>query len=64
MVDDMSIGTIINAQATKEEIDSLGIMTYTHADQSSALYATNKVTGMQIVRTRTELILNSVHTVE
>ena len=62
--DDMSAGMIIDAKATEEEDDSLGIVTYACADPSSALYVTKKVTGMQTVHTRTGLISNSVPTVE
>ena len=61
---DMSAGTTTNVRDMEEEVDSLGIVTYEHVEPPSALHATKKVTGMQIVCTRTELILNSVHTVE
>ena len=63
-VDDMSTGTTIDAKVTKEELGSLGITTYDRVDPPSASHATKKVTGMQISCTRTELILNSVHTME
>ena len=62
--DDTSTGMIIDAKVTEEEVDSLGITTYSHANPSSALYVTKKVTGMQTVYTRTGLILNSVPTAE
>ena len=62
--DDMSVGMIINAKATEEEVDSLGIVTYAHAEKPSASHVTKKVTSMQIVHTRTGLISNSVPTVE
>ena len=51
--DDMSVGTTTDARVMEEEVDSLGITTYAHADPSSASYAINKVTGMQTVHTRT-----------
>ena len=52
-VDDMSTGMTIDAKATEEEVDSLGIATYARTDQSCALYVTKKVTDMQTIRTRT-----------
>ena len=64
MVDDMSAGTTIDAQAMEEEVDSLGIATHDRVDPSSASHVTKKVTGMQTVHTRTGLISNSVPTVE
>ena len=64
MADDMSAGTIIDAKVMEEEVDSLGIATYAHTDQSSALYVTKKVTDTLTVHTRTRLILNFVTTVE
>ena len=60
----MSAGMTIDAKVTEEEVDSLGITTSERVDPPSASHATRKVTGTQIVRTRTELILNSVHTME
>ena len=62
--DNMSAGTTTNVRVMEEEVDSLGIATYERVDPPSASHATKKVTGTQIVRTRTELILNFVHTVE
>ena len=64
MADDMSASTTIDAKVTKEEVNSLGITTYNRVDPPSASHATKKVTYTQTVHTRTELILNSVHTVE
>ena len=64
MVGDMSIDTTIDVRVMEEEVDSLGITTYKCIDPFSASHATKKVTGTHIVYTRTELILNSVHTVE
>ena len=63
-INDMSTGTIIDAKVMEEEVDSLGIATYAHTDQSSALYVTKKVTGMQTIHTRMGLISNSIPTVE
>ena len=63
-VDDMSTGTRTDIRDMEEEVDSLGIATYEHVDQPSASHATKKATGTQTVHTRTELILNYVHTVE
>ena len=53
MADNRSVGTIIDAKATEEEVDSLGIVTYARAYQPSASHVTKKVTGMQTVHTRT-----------
>ena len=53
MDNDMSVGMIIDAKVTEEEVDSLGIVTYACANPSSASYVTKKVTGMQTVHTRT-----------
>ena len=64
MVDDMSAGTTINAQAMEEEVDSLGIVTHACVDPSSASHVINKVTGMQTVHTRMGLISNSIPTAE
>ena len=63
-VDDMSAGTTTDVRVMEEEVDSLGIVTYERVDPPSASHATKKVIGTQIVCTRTELILNSVHIVE
>ena len=63
MVDDMSTGMTIDAQATKEEVDSLGIVTTDRVDPSNASPVIKRVIGMQTVHTRTELISNSVLTV-
>ena len=63
-IDNMTFGTTIDAKAMEEEVDSLGIMTYAHANQPSASHVTKKVTSMQTVHTRTGLISNSVPTVE
>ena len=62
--DDMSADTIIDAKATEEEVDSLGITTYDHVDPPSASYVTKKVTGMQTIHTRIGLISNFVPTAE
>ena len=64
MADDMSTGTTTNIRVMEEEVNSLGIVTYERVDQPNDSHATKKVTGTQIVCTRIELILNSVHTVE
>ena len=64
MTDNMSASTTIDAKVTEEEVASLGIATYDRVDPPSASHATKKVTGTQTVHTRTELILNSVHTME
>ena len=53
MVNDMSIGTTIDAQAMEEEVDSLGITTHDRVDPSSASHVTKRVIGMQTVHTRT-----------
>ena len=63
-VNDTSASTIIDAKVMKEEVNSLGIATYTRADLSSALYVTNNVTSMQTVHTRIGLISNFVPTAE
>ena len=62
--DDMSASTTTDVRVMEEEVDSLGITTYERVDPPSASHATRKVTDTQIVCTRTELILNYVHTVE
>ena len=64
MADDMSAGMTTDVRVMEEEVDSLGIATYERVDPPSASHATKKVTGTQIVHTRIELILNSVHTME
>ena len=46
MAEDTSAGTIIDANAMKEEVDTLGIATYARADQPSASHVTKKVIGM------------------
>ena len=61
--DDMSASTTIDVRDMEEEDDSLGIVTYERVDPPSASHATKKAIGTQIVHTRIELILNSVHTV-
>ena len=45
IVDDMSASTTIDAQAMKEEVDSLGIMTTDRADPSSASHLIKRVIG-------------------
>ena len=62
--DDMSASTTTDVRVMEEEVDSLGIATYERVDPPSASHATKKVTGTQIVCTKTELILNYVPTVE
>ena len=62
MVDDMSIGTTIDTQATKEEVDSLGIVTIDRVDPSNASPVIKRFIGTQTVHIRTELISNSVLT--
>ena len=62
MVDDMSVGMTIDAQAMEEEVDSLGIATTDHVNQSSASPVIKRVIGTQTIHTRTELISNSVLT--
>ena len=62
--DDMSAGTTIDDKGLEEEVDSSRIVTYDRVDLPSASSAIKKGTDAQIVRTRTELTLNSVHIVE
>ena len=45
MVDDMSAGTTIDAQATEEEVDSLEIATTDRVDPSSASPVIKRVIG-------------------
>ena len=58
MVEDMSAGTTIDAQAMEEEVDSLGITTTDHIDPSSALHVIRRDIGMQTVHIKTELTSN------
>ena len=61
---DMSAGTTIDDKGLEEEVDSPGIATYELVDPPSASYVIKKGTDTPTVHTRTELTLNSVHTVE
>ena len=63
-VDDTSTGTTIDAEATEDEVDSLGITTTDHVDPSSALHVIKRDIGMQTVHIKTELTSNFVPTVE
>ena len=63
MVNDMSFGTTIGAQATEEEVDSLGIATTDRVDPSSASHVIKRVIGTQTIHIKTKLISNSVLTV-
>ena len=62
MVDDTSAGTTIDEEATKEEVNSLGIAITDRVDPSSASHVIKRVIGTQTVHTRTELISNSILT--
>ena len=53
MVDDMSIGMTIDAQATEEEVDSLGIMTTNSIDPFSVSLVIKRDTGMQTIHIKT-----------
>ena len=64
MVDDMRAGMTIDVEATKEEVDSLGIVTSDCVDPSSALPVIRRDIGTQTVRIKTELISNFVCIVE
>ena len=52
--DAMNVGMIIDDEGL-DEVDSLGIETYTLVDLASALFAIKRGTDAQTVRTRTEL---------
>ena len=45
-VNDMSVGTTIDVEATEEEVDSLGIMKTNHVDPSNALHVIRRDIGM------------------
>ena len=62
MVDDMSAGTTIYAQAMEEEVDSLGIATTGRVDPFSASHVIKRVISTQTIHTRTKLISNSILT--
>ena len=64
MVDDMRAGMTIDVEATKEEVNSLGIVTTDRVDPSSALHVIRRDISMQTVRIKTELISNFVRIVE
>ena len=61
-VDDTSVGTTIDLQATEEEVDSRGIATTDHVDPSSALHVIKRDIGMQTIHIKIELISNYVLT--
>ena len=52
-VDNRSVGTTIDLQATEEEVDSWGIATTDHVDPSSALHVIKRDIGMQTVHIKT-----------
>ena len=56
MVINMSAGSTTDMEDMEVKVDSLGIVTTDHVGQSNVSHATKKVTDMQTVYTRIELI--------
>ena len=63
-VEDTSVGMTIDVEATKDEVDSLGIETTDHVNPSNALHVIRSDIVMQTVHIKAELTSNFVLIVE
>ena len=63
-VEDTSAGMTIDMEATEDEVDSLGIETTDHVDQSNALHVIRRDINMHTVHIKTEMTSNFVLIVE